>query len=184
MTSCKACIWKPSGNTQWKAWENGFRWRHHGLWWLARSFLPDLSRSDGKFLVRLVRLGITMGIPFILGSRSLDFVGMPWALHRQAIKTLRAGSTDGFRALAWSPDCSRLVAGGPGGPGRADKGWSIHGTAARKTNQRNQQPGDAAKLHLEASQIGSVCQPKVDKSPSISFFWYFVCWEVHFKFKL
>eukprot|EP00435_Cladocopium_sp_Y103_P074918 s219_g52.t1 len=42
-----ACIWKPSGNTQWKA-----------------------------------------------------------------IKTLRAGSTDGFRALAWSPDCSRLVAAG------------------------------------------------------------------------
>ena len=30
----------------------------------------------------------------------------------KAIKTLRAGSTDGFRALAWSPDCSRLVAAG------------------------------------------------------------------------
>ena len=31
MMSCKASIWKPSGNTQWKAWKNGFKWCEHGL---------------------------------------------------------------------------------------------------------------------------------------------------------
>lgn len=36
----------------------------------------------------------------------------PAGAQWKAIKTLRAGSTDGFRALAWSPDCSRLVAAG------------------------------------------------------------------------
>ena len=59
-----------------------------------------------------------VGIPFILESLSqilmiLKHYELPMALGPwQAIKTLRAGSTDGFRALAWSPDCSRLVAGG------------------------------------------------------------------------